>query len=102
MVNETEAFLLWAVPTWEQWGSWKRPSAAHGQAARLAPRRRTARPTRFHRFLLVDAPLSPFRTGRQPLVSDRHPAGRSSRQDQSAGSGRTGFVAFMQDKIDPW
>ena len=34
----------------------------------------------FHRFLLVDAPLSPLRTGRQPQVSDRDP----SWQEQSS------------------
>ena len=28
----------------------------------------------FHRFLLVDSPLSPLRTGRQPQVSDRDPS----------------------------
>ena len=30
--------------------------------------------THRHRFLLVDAPLSPMRTGRQPSRDDRDPA----------------------------
>jgi hypothetical protein len=70
MVNETEAFLLWGVPSWEQW-------AALEKAERMTGPLRSWRhstygsSTGFHRFLLVDAPLSPFRTGRQPQVSDR-------------------------------
>ena len=31
----------------------------------------TPRIEQWDRFLLVDSPLSPFRTGRQPLESDR-------------------------------
>ncbi len=71
MVNETEAFLLWAVPTWEQWGELEKAERAAGK---LRDWRRSTygQSNAFHRFLLVDAPLSPFRTGRQPLVSDRH------------------------------
>jgi len=70
MVNETEAFLLWAVPTWEQWASLEKAERMTGPLRRW--RHSTyGSSTDFHRFLLVDAPLSPFRTGRQPQVSDR-------------------------------
>ena len=72
MVNETEAFLLWAVPSWEQWGALEAAERTHGPFRTY--RQSTFGQTRdFHRFLLVDSPLSPLRTGRQPQVSDRHP-----------------------------
>ena len=72
MVNETEAFLLWAVPSWEQWGALEAAERTHGPFRTY--RQSTFGQTRdFHRFLLVDSPLSPMRTGRQPHVSDRDP-----------------------------
>jgi hypothetical protein len=64
MVNDDEAILLWAIPTWQQW-------ADAEQDVRLADWRRAVDATAWHRTLLVDAPLSPFRTGRQPARSDR-------------------------------
>ncbi len=73
MVNESEAFLLWAVPSWEQWGALEAAERTHGPFRTY--RQSTFGQTRdFHRFLLVDSPLSPLRTGRQPQVSDRDPA----------------------------
>jgi hypothetical protein len=38
---------------------------------RSAQRALTERITGLHRFLLLDAPLCPFRTGRQPSREDR-------------------------------
>lgn len=64
MVNDDEALLLWAIPTWQQW-------ADAEQDDRLTSWRRGLGATAWHRTLLVDAPLSPFRTGRQPARSDR-------------------------------
>ena len=64
MVNDDEALLLWAIPTWEQW-------AEAEQDDGLAAWRRSLDPVDWHRILLVDAPLSPFRTGRQPSRDDR-------------------------------
>ena len=71
MVNESECFLLWAIPSWAQWGEGE---AGERTDAKLgAWRRRTYDlATDWHRFLLVDAPLSPMRTGRQPSRDDRH------------------------------
>jgi hypothetical protein len=55
MANHDEALLLWAIPTWQQW--------AEGESDRdLA---------RWRRILIVDAPLCPFRIGRQPSHDDR-------------------------------
>ena len=114
MVNESEAFLLWAVPTWEQWGELEAAERAHGPFRTY--RQSTFGQTRdFHRFLLVDAPLSPLRTGRQPQVSDRDPSWqdrpdpatrrvvqRASQWREPIECGRRAFQRFIQDKIGAW
>ena len=66
MVNDDEALLLWAVPTFASW-------AAGEQGGDLATWKVAQRDIveSWHRVLLVDAPLSPLRTGRQPARSDR-------------------------------
>ena len=64
MVNDDEALLLWAIPTWQQW--------ADGEGdGDLAEWRNGVRASQWHRTLMVDAPLGPLRTGRQPARSDR-------------------------------
>jgi hypothetical protein len=70
MRNDSEVFLLWAIPTWEQWGELE---GAQRSDAGLATWRERASEVAvdWQRILLVDAPLSPFRTGRQPQESDR-------------------------------
>ena len=70
MVDDDEALLLWSIPTWEQWGQAER---AHHADDRLVAWRSGVRDivTSWRRVLLVDAPLSPFRTGRQPSRDDR-------------------------------
>ena len=70
MVNESECFLLWAIPTWEQWGETERAERTDSDL-RAGARRSYELSTKWHRFLLVDAPLSPLRTGRQPSRDDR-------------------------------
>jgi hypothetical protein len=70
MVDDDECFLLWAIPTWEQWAAFEK---GHGTDAAVRDLQRDTR-TRsagFRRFLLVDAELSPMRLGRQPARSDR-------------------------------
>jgi hypothetical protein len=70
MHDDSEVILLWAIPTWEQWAELEK--AQRKDAGLNAWRADTAElTTSFDRFLLVDAPLSPFRTGRQPAESDR-------------------------------
>jgi hypothetical protein len=64
MVNDDEALLLWAIPTWQQW--------ADGEGDRaLADWRLGLGATTWHRVVMVDSPLNPLRTGRQPARSDR-------------------------------
>jgi hypothetical protein len=64
MANDDEALLLWAIPTWQQW--------ADGEGDRdLLTWRRGIDARRWDRVVMVDAPLSPMRIGRQPARSDR-------------------------------
>ena len=70
MAGESECFLLWAIPSWAQWGEFE---AAHETDPALGRwRNRTYElSNRQYRFLMVDSPLSPMRTGRQPSRDDR-------------------------------
>lgn len=70
MIDESECFLLWAIPTWEQWAEVESARRTHPPLVRWRDRQ-LAETTGFARALLVDAPLCPFRTHRQPAYSDR-------------------------------
>jgi hypothetical protein len=70
MVDDDECLLLWAVPTWAEWAGYETALLGDGAlAAWVRDSRRLV--TGRHRILLVDSPLSPLRTGRQPHVDDR-------------------------------
>ena len=70
MVDETECVLLWAFPTWASWGEFEAAQRATRRSS--AWRDRTRGVARgWHRMLMVDAPFSPMRIGRQPSVEDR-------------------------------
>ncbi|WP_211264056.1 NIPSNAP family protein [Streptosporangium amethystogenes] len=68
--GDSECVLLWAMPSYERWAefemAWDADRTAGGWRSRL---RESARS--FQRILLVDAPLSPMRIGRQPSRTDR-------------------------------
>jgi hypothetical protein len=70
MTNDDECILLWAVPTWPAWAAFEMAMSADEDA-------RTWRAasdnvvTGWQRIVLIDSPLSPFRTGRQPSRQDR-------------------------------
>jgi hypothetical protein len=70
MVNDSEALVLWAVPTWEAWSEFELAQRTD-PAVRAWRTRIEETAVDWQRILLVDAPLSPFRTGRQPTVEDR-------------------------------
>lgn len=70
MTDDSECFVLWAIPTWEQWAELEKAKRRHPRTAAWWSRSLAAT-TSFHRFLLVDAPLCPFRTHRQPAYSDQ-------------------------------
>jgi hypothetical protein len=70
MRNDSEVFLLWAIPTWEHWSEFEMAQRTDADVSRWRQRAGELA-IEWERSLLVDAPLSPFRTGRQPLESDR-------------------------------
>ncbi len=72
MSARDEAILIWAIPDWGTWVNFER---AWDDAATVWPWRATVEGlgARTQRILLVDSPLAPLRTGRQPQVSDRRP-----------------------------
>ncbi|MCH2171408.1 NIPSNAP family containing protein [Myxococcota bacterium] len=72
MVNDSECIVIWAIPSWEAWAEFER---AQRSAANILGWRKAIRGIAhdWHRFLLVDSPLCPLRTGRQPEEGDRRP-----------------------------
>ncbi|MDV8071013.1 hypothetical protein R4P64_31335 [Rhodococcus sp. IEGM 1366] len=68
MHNEDECLLLWTIPSWESWAQVENEYCTGIDA--LLPDT-SSDILRRDRILLVDAPLSPFRTGRQPSRADR-------------------------------
>ena len=70
MVDDDECLLLWAVSTWAQWAAFEEAHEGDPELRAWLDRSREV-VTRRHRILLVDSPLSPLRTGRQPSVDDR-------------------------------
>lgn len=70
MCEESECVLLWAFPSWAAWGEFE--AAQRRDPAVVAWRDRTRGLVReWQRSLMVDAPFSPMRIGRQPAVEDR-------------------------------
>ena len=67
MRNDDEAFVLWSIPSWDRWGA----AEASLRAGHPWRERQRAAVRDVRRVLLVDAPLSPLRTGRQPARGDR-------------------------------
>jgi hypothetical protein len=70
MANDDEAILLWSIPSWADWAAFE--AAARPGSPYLEWRRSLDPIVRsWQRIVLVDAPLSPFRTRRQPATSDQ-------------------------------
>jgi hypothetical protein len=70
MADESECFLLWSIRSWEHWAYLEQSQRSDDALAlwNESARRVT---TSMRRILLIDAPLCPFKTGRQPQRSDR-------------------------------
>ena len=68
--DDSECFLLWAVPTWQEWAD-REKARRHDPGLGKWKRRTWRRPRRSSRILLVDSALSPMRLGRQPARADR-------------------------------
>jgi hypothetical protein len=70
-VNDSEAVVLWALPSWSTWAGLERAwldESGPMDGWRASCVRMGAD---WRRQLLIDAPLSPMRIGRQPAVEDR-------------------------------
>ena len=74
MVGDREVILLWALPSWDAWAQLEQEDLL-GADGVLAPWRAALLEAgaKVHRTVLVEAPLSPMRLGRQPEVGDRRP-----------------------------
>ena len=72
MRSEAEAVLIWAIPSWADWAEFERATVSSN---RLLGWKNSIQDfgAFVERTLLVDAPLAPMRTGRQPQVGDRRP-----------------------------
>jgi NIPSNAP len=70
MVDDSECFVLWAIPRWEAWAEYEKARRADPE---LAGWWKAARDvvTSTSRIILIDSPLCPFKIGRQPRRSDR-------------------------------
>jgi len=72
MGNDSKCLLLWSIPTHEQWAELELAEEADGAIGSW--RKLTREITLdWQRILLVDAPTSSLRLGRQPRESDRRP-----------------------------
>lgn len=71
MVNDSECVTLWAFPDWPTWARFEQ--AQRSEALREWRAALDGLGADWRRTLMVDAPLSPMRIGRQPAVSDRRP-----------------------------
>jgi len=70
MVDDDEAILLWAIPTWRDWAAYEKARAVDDDVRewRIDARELT---TSWHRLLVTDSPLNPMKIGRQPSRDDR-------------------------------
>jgi hypothetical protein len=75
MVNDTECIVIWAIPDWSTWAAFERAHCSEDDGTALAGWAATqaALGADWRRTLMVEAPLSPLRLGRQPEASDRRP-----------------------------
>jgi hypothetical protein len=77
MVNDSECILIWALPDWATWAGIEQSQIERGGSADSPLERwrvhTVGLEAQIHRTLLVEAPLSPMRTGRQPQIEDRRP-----------------------------
>jgi hypothetical protein len=82
MVNDSEGVAIWAVPDEATWATfeqaWDDAGTGTGGDGPVADWRAELHRlgADWHRTLMVAAPLSPLRLGRQPTEADRDPAGR--------------------------
>jgi hypothetical protein len=67
--NDSECVTIWAFPEWKTWTRFE--SAQQSEPQRSWRATLNQLDAEWRRTLMVDAPLSPLRIGRQPEASDR-------------------------------
>jgi len=72
MVDDAECVVVWAIPDWPTWAAYEQ-AWLRGDALGTWPAVLRDLGATWHRTLMVDAPLSPLRIGRQPEATDRIP-----------------------------
>jgi hypothetical protein len=72
MADDRECIAIWSFPDWPAWIAYEQRWTEKGA---MAPWRNTLVDlgAQFRRTLMIDAPLAPLRTGRQPQIEDRRP-----------------------------
>jgi hypothetical protein len=70
MCGESECIVMWAFPDWRTWSDYENDQLSDPKLVGWT-RATEGIVAKFNRWLVVDAPLSPLRTGRQPSVDDR-------------------------------
>jgi hypothetical protein len=72
MADDRECIAIWSFPDWPTWVAYEQGWTPNGA---MAPWRNAlgAVGARFRRSLMMDAPLAPLSTGRQPMIEDRLP-----------------------------
>jgi hypothetical protein len=72
LADDRECIAIWTFPDWPTWVAYEKEWTSTGA---MAPWRSAliVLDARFRRTLMIDAPLAPLRTGRQPMIEDRRP-----------------------------
>lgn len=72
MADDRECIAIWTFPDWATWATYEKGWTRTGAMAQWRDAL-IGLGARFRRTLMIDAPLAPLRTGRQPMVEDRRP-----------------------------
>jgi hypothetical protein len=72
MADDSECVGIWSFPDWPTWVAYEQGWTTNGAMA-MWRRALLDLDARFRRTLMIDAPLAPLRTRRQPTVEDRLP-----------------------------
>lgn len=72
MADDSEAIAIWTFADWPLWARYEQAWTSRG-AMGVWRRTLIELGARFRRTLMIDAPLAPLRTGRQPQIEDRRP-----------------------------
>jgi hypothetical protein len=72
MADDSECIAIWTFPDWPTWVAYEQAWTATGAMTKWRGGLIDL-DAHFRRTLMIDAPLAPLRTGRQPMVEDRRP-----------------------------